>query len=122
MWCVVLSRSFSARLDLVLAGLAVLLDAVQLLHRLAADVAHRHPGVLALGLGLLDQFAAALLGQLRNGDADDVAVVGRVDAEVGVADRVLDVRNWDCSYGLMTTSRASGTLMLDSWVIGVDEP
>ena len=30
--------------------------------------------------------------------------------------------SWDCSYGLMTTSRASGTLMLDSWVIGVDDP
>ena len=28
----------------------------------------------------------------------------------------------DCSYGLMTTSRASGTLMLDSWVIGVGDP
>ena len=77
--------------DLVLAGLAVLLDAVQLLHRLATDVAHRHLGVLALGLGLLDQLAATLLGQLRDGDPDDVAVVGRVHAEVGVADRVLDV-------------------------------
>ena len=40
--------------------------------------------------GDLDQFAAALLGELREHDADDRAVVGRVDAEIGVADRLLD--------------------------------
>src|SRR5947209_8104300 len=39
--------------DLVFAGLAVFLDPVEFLHRLAADVAHRHPGVLALGPCLL---------------------------------------------------------------------
>src|SRR5581483_754208 len=72
-------------LDFVLAGLAVLFDPVQLLHRLAADVAHRHAGVLTLGLGLLDEVAAALLGELRNGHPDHVAVIRRVDAEVGIA-------------------------------------
>src|SRR5271166_6881643 len=40
--------------DLVLAGLAVLANSVQLLHRLATDVAHRDPGFLTLVLGLLD--------------------------------------------------------------------
>src|SRR5437588_6405935 len=51
--------------DLILAGLAVLADAVQLLHRLATDVAHRDPRLFALVLGLLDQLAPALLGELR---------------------------------------------------------
>src|ERR1700761_2060304 len=76
--------------NLVLAGLAVLADAVQFLHRLAADVAHRDPSVFPLGLGLLDEFATAFLGQLRYRNADQRAVVGRVHAEVGVANRVLD--------------------------------
>ena len=30
--------------------------------------------------------------------------------------------SWLASYGLMTTRRASGTLMLDSWVMGVGDP
>src|ERR1700730_4230028 len=76
--------------DVVLSGLAVLFDAVEFFHRLTPDVAHRHPGILALRLGLLDKIAAPLLGQLRDRYPDHVAVVGRVDAEVGVADRLLD--------------------------------
>src|ERR1700737_3090783 len=76
--------------DLVLSGLAVLFDAVELFHRLTPDVAHRHPGILALRLGLLYKVAAPLLGQLWDRHPDHVAVVGRVDAEVGVADRLLD--------------------------------
>src|SRR5919107_4282242 len=49
----------------VLAGLAVLGDPVELLLGAAADVADGDLGVLALGASLLDQVAAALLGQLR---------------------------------------------------------
>ena len=52
--------------DVVLAGLAVLADPVQLLLGLAADVADGDLGVLALGLGDLDQVPAALLGELRD--------------------------------------------------------
>ena len=53
-------------------------------------VADRDPGVLGLVPGQLDVLLAPLLGQLRQRDPDDVAVVGRVDAEIGVADRLLD--------------------------------
>src|SRR5436305_567399 len=77
--------------DLILTGFAVFADAVQLLHRLAADVAYRHLGVLAFGFRLLDQLATAFLGQLRYRDPDQRAVVGGVEPEVGVADRRLDV-------------------------------
>src|SRR6202011_1413926 len=73
-----------------LARLAILADAVQFLHRLAADVAHRDPGVFALGFGLLDQFATAFLGQLRYRHPDQRAVVGRINPQVGVANRRLD--------------------------------
>ena len=76
--------------DVVLAGLAVLDQLVERVLGVAADRADRHLGVLALALGDLDQVAAALLGELREDDADDRAVVGRVDAEVAVADGLLD--------------------------------
>ena len=39
---------------------------------------------------LLDQFLAALFGQRRDGQPDDLAVVGRVEAQVGGADGLLD--------------------------------
>src|ERR1700743_1552641 len=76
--------------DLVLAGFAVFADAVQLLHRLAPDVAHRDLRVLAFALGLLDQLAAALLSQLRHGHPDQGAVVGGIHSQLGIADRRLD--------------------------------
>ena len=51
---------------LVLARLAVLLDALELVDGLTADVADRDLGVLTLALRLLDEFLAAILGQLRD--------------------------------------------------------
>src|SRR5690606_27713154 len=76
--------------DLVLADVAVLLQAVELVLGLAAVVADRDAGVLGLGLGELDVVLAALLGEGGQDDADDVAVVRRVDAEVGLAQRLDD--------------------------------
>src|SRR6478609_3667726 len=76
--------------DVVLADLAVLLELLELLLRRTAQVADRDPAVLGLGLGDLDVLLATLLGELREHAPDHLAVVGRVDAEVGVADRLLD--------------------------------
>ena len=78
-------------LDVVLAGLAVLLDGLELLLGLGADTSHLDAGVLSPGAGELDVVLAALLGQCRQGDADDGAVIGGVDAEVGLADGGDDV-------------------------------
>src|SRR5699024_12251627 len=71
--------------DFVLAGLSVLLDPLETVLGVAADVAYGDLSVLVLALDDLDVFLAALLGQFRQDDADDVAVVGRVRPEVGVA-------------------------------------
>jgi hypothetical protein len=76
---------------LILAGLAVLDQLVEGFLGLAADVADGDLGVLALGLDDLDVFLAAFLGQFRNGDSDDIAVVGRVGADFGVAERPFNV-------------------------------
>jgi hypothetical protein len=76
--------------DVVLAGLAVLLQLLQAVLGGTAQVAHRDPAVLGLGAGDLDVLLAALLGELREDAAEHLAVVGRVHAQVGVADRLLD--------------------------------
>src|SRR5690606_37600129 len=75
---------------LVLTGLAVARDAVQLLHRLAADVADRDARVLALAARHLHHLASAFLRQLGDDHSDDLPVVARVEPEVGVADRRLE--------------------------------
>ena len=87
---VICSSSFSRASDLVVADLA--LQGVEVVLRLAADVADRHAGVLGLRADDLHELLATLLGELGQGHPDDVAVVRRVGAEVrGVADRLLDV-------------------------------
>src|SRR3954471_2930290 len=63
----------------VLADLPVLGQPVQLVLRVPAHVADRDPRVLCLLVRHLDELLAALLGELREDDADDDAVVGGVD-------------------------------------------
>src|SRR5688572_26032088 len=77
--------------DVVLADIAVLLELLEALLGVPAKVADRHPAVLGLGTGDLDVLLAALLGELGEHAAQHLAVVGRVDAEVRVADGALDV-------------------------------
>src|SRR6478735_3081395 len=76
--------------DVVLADLAVLLELLEALLGGPTQVANGDAAVLGLGPSDLDVLLAALLGQLREVAAQHLAVVGRVDAEVGVADRALD--------------------------------
>src|SRR4051794_782946 len=75
---------------LVLADLALLAHLAQVVHDVAADVADLHAALLGDVMEDLDHLLAPLLGQRRDGQADELAVVGRVQAEVGVADRLLD--------------------------------
>src|SRR5579875_2798673 len=75
---------------LVLAGFAVPHQLVDRVLGVAADVPDRHPPVLRLVPGDLDVLPAPLLGELGEDHADHRAVIGRVDAEVAVADRPLD--------------------------------
>ena len=87
---VTFSSSFSARVTSSSPASPSLASLSRLVLGVPADVADRDPGVLRLVLRDLDELLAALLGELREDDPDDRAVVGRVDAEVGVADGLLD--------------------------------
>ena len=84
------SSSFSARSSSSEEISPVLLQVFELVTGGAAQVAHRHPPLLGLVLHDLHQLLATLLGELRERQADDLAVVRGVDAEVGVLDGLLD--------------------------------
>src|ERR1700680_154301 len=76
--------------DLVLADMAVLLDAAKMVDLVAADVAHRDAGFLGLAMHELHKVLATLLGELRDGDADHLTVVARVESEIALLYRLLD--------------------------------
>src|SRR5437867_7108191 len=71
----------------VLGDVLGLLDATD---RLGAGVADRHAPFLGELVHHLHQLAAPLLGERRQRDADEVAVVGGVEPQVGGEDRLLD--------------------------------
>src|SRR4051812_1102966 len=74
----------------VLAGLAGVLELAQVVHHVAADVADRHATLLGDVPDDLDELPAALLVELRDLEADQLAVVVRREADVGLHDRLLD--------------------------------
>ena len=75
---------------LVLARLAALAQVAQVVHAVAADVPDRHTALLGKLVHDLHELLAALLGQLRDREPDQVPVVGGREAEVGLQDRLLD--------------------------------
>ena len=77
-------------LVLVLADAVLLLELLQMLHRVAADVADGDALLLGVLAGELGEFLAALLGQRRDRDAQGLAVDDRVEAQVRRADRLVD--------------------------------
>lgn len=62
----------------------LLFQLLELIVGVAAHVAHGDLGVFAVLAGDLDQLLAAFFGQRRNGDADNLAVIDRSEAEVGL--------------------------------------
>ena len=92
-WSVIFCTSSSAA-PLVVFGDLVFLE--QLLQPVVGVAAHLPDGVAAL-LGVLVHEArhllAALVGQRRDRNADDLAVVGGIEAEVGAADGLVRWRS-----------------------------
>ena len=74
----------------VLADLALLLQLAEVVHHVAADVADRDLALLGDAVDDLDHLPAALLVELGDLQADDVAVVVGRQPEVGLHDRLLD--------------------------------
>src|ERR687892_496446 len=75
--------------QIVLRDLAVLLEPLQLFLGVTADVPHSHLAVLRPAVHDLDQFLAALLGELWERQPDHLAVVRRAQTEVRLHDGLL---------------------------------
>ena len=76
--------------ELVDGDLAVLLERLELVAGRPPQVADRDPALLGLVLDHLHQLLASLGRELREHQADHLAVVGRGDTQVGVLDGLLD--------------------------------
>src|SRR3954454_20943627 len=74
----------------VLAGLAGVLELAQVVHHVAADVADRDATLLGDVPHHLDELTAALLVELGDLQPDQLAVVVRRQADVGLHDGLLD--------------------------------
>jgi hypothetical protein len=75
----------------VLGDLALFAQLVDVFHLIATDVTHRDAALLGHVPGHPDQLPAALLGELGDGKAYDLAVVLGVEADVRVSQGALDV-------------------------------
>ena len=74
----------------VLGQFALLLGLLDVVDCVAADVADGDLGILGVFADLLREILAALLGQLREDEADNAAVILRVDAEIRGLDGLFD--------------------------------
>src|SRR5690242_12963751 len=107
---------------LVAADLAVVDELFEVVDRVAPDVPDRDLALLRHLADDLDELLAPLLGQLRDRQADQLAVVGRRQAEVRLLDRALDRRDGARVEGLTVSSRGSGALIVASCLSGVCWP
>src|SRR5205807_4392187 len=82
-----LLRVLLAVLLLIFGHVLGLLDLVD---RVGAGVPHRHAPLFGVLMDHLHQLFAALFGQRRQGDADDVAVIRRRQTQLGALDGLLD--------------------------------
>src|SRR6266853_5618940 len=69
------------------AAAVLFLRPAKMVERIATAVADGDPRLLCALVDLLDELFAAVLGQLRQHEPDDLAVVGRVNTEIGLLDR-----------------------------------
>src|SRR5262249_12464301 len=74
---------------IVLADLAVLVELLEEVHALAPDIADGYPGLLRVLVRDLDELLAPLGVEGRNRHPEQRALHDRVQAQIGLADRLL---------------------------------
>src|SRR5437763_8873647 len=95
-----LLEPFLRPLDFVGRGRLLLLQGAQLVVDVAAAVTDRHFVLFDHLVDLPGQLFAPLLGQWRDRQADDLAVVGRVEAQIGFLNSLLDRADGRAIVGL----------------------
>ena len=82
-------------LEIVLGQFSVFLHLLESIVLISSEVSYSYLGFFAVVLYYLGQLFTSLLCQLRDSESDNLAVVCRVDADVGFVDSSLDI-----TYGL----------------------
>ena len=99
------------------------LELLDLAQRVGPRVADGDAPFLGQLVHHLDQFLAPLLGQRRQRHPDDVALRGGIEAEVAVANGLLDgLAPAPLSNGCTVSSRGSGAATIATWFSGTCEP
>ena len=117
-----LLRLLEAAALVVLGDLLVLEHLLDPVVALVAEAPDLDARLLGHVVRLLGEVLAALLGQRRDRDADDLAVGLRVQAQLRLADRALDLAAIFGSQGAATMSVGSGTERFATWLIGTSAP
>ena len=107
---------------LVVADLAVADELLEVLHHVAANVPDRDLALLAVLAHELDELLAPLLRQLRDRQADQLAVVGRRQAESDSCTAFSIALICVGSNGCTVRSRGSGTPIVAMFFSGVAVP
>src|SRR5579872_1275379 len=97
------------RSALVVFGDGLILE--QLLHRLVAiapNIPYGDAVIFRYPVQLLDELLAPVFGQRRNGDADQLTVIGRIEAQVRRADSLFDWADLGHIPGLHRDQRRLG--------------
>ncbi len=109
-------------LVLVLADGVLFFELLQMLHRVAAHVAHGDALLLGVLAGDLGEFGAPFAGERRNRNAQLLAVDDRVEAQIGGADRFVDGAHHGLVPHLTEIMRGSGTVTVATWLSGDAAP
>ena len=101
----------------------ILEELLQPLVRVAADLADDVASLLGLLVDVPRKFLAALVGQRRNRNANDLAVVGRIEPEVRGADRFLDrAPSATDRTAAPRSAPAPAPTAIATWLIGILDP
>jgi hypothetical protein len=109
-----LDRVVGGGLDVLLKALGLVLGELgllDLLEHVAADVADVDAAFLGEAVGGFHELEAALLGEVGEGEADEVAVDDGVDADVGLLEGFFDGAEEALVPGCTWIMRGSGVVM-----------
>ena len=117
-WSVAFCTSASSRFCVVLADRVIFQTLLQDVDAVAPDMADRDAGVLAVFVGDLDHFLASLLVIRESGCAGSPLDTG-AEAQIGVANRLVDGPHHALVPDRTDRARGSGTLIVATWTSGI---
>ena len=109
-------------IHVVFAGLTLVFEVLEQCTGVLTVLADAYLGFFARLAHDLGQIAATLLVERRHGQAEQVAVDLRIQAQIALDDRLLHSLHVRLSQTLIRIMRGSGTLTVAIWPMGVGVP